>query len=185
MELWVTWIIIIVVVLLVLYIILKYNGIIKLKNHIKNAFADIDVQMKLRFDLIDNLVSTVKWYKIHEQETLISLAQARTSFLNAKNDWEKLAADDAVSGTLKTLFAVSENYPELKANENFLQLQTELSDIENKIAAARRFFNACVKDYNTAIEMFPWNIIAKMFWFKEYEFFAIEESNKKVPEVKF
>jgi LemA protein len=105
--------------------------------------------------------------------------------MNAKNDSEKLAADDAVSGTLKSLFAVAENYPDLKANENFIQLQTELSDIENKIAAARRFFNSCVKDYNTAIESFPSNIIAKIFGFKEYDFFAIESKEKEVPQVKF
>lgn len=182
---WVTWIILIVLAVLVLYVVLRYNSLIKLRNCIKNAFADIDVQMKLRFDLIDNLVNTVKWYKIHEQETLTSLTQARTSFMNAKNDSEKLAADDAVSGTLKSLFAVAENYPDLKANENFIQLQTELSDIENKIAAARRFFNSCVKDYNTAIESFPSNIIAKIFGFKEYDFFAIESKEKEVPQVKF
>ena len=103
----------------------------------------------------------------------------------AKNDSEKLAADDAVSGTLKTLFAVAENYPDLKANENFLQLQSELSDIENKIAAARRFFNSCVKDYNTAIESFPSNLIAKAFGFKHYDFFAIESKEKEVPQVQF
>jgi len=185
MQLWVTWIIIIVLVVLCLYLIIGYNNLVKLKNCIKNAFADIDVQMKLRFDLIDNLVNTVKWYKIHEQETLTSLTQARTSFLNAKNDSEKLAADDAVNGTLKSLFAVAENYPDLKANENFIQLQTELSDIENKIAAARRFFNSCVKDYNTAIESFPSNIIAKAFGFKQYDFFAIADKEKETPKVNF
>lgn len=179
------WIILIVIAVICLYLILGYNNLVKLKNCIKNAFADIDVQMKLRFDLIDNLVNTVKGYKIHEQETLTSLTQARTSFMNAKNDSEKLAADDAVSGTLKTLFAVAESYPELKANENFIQLQTELSDIENKIAAARRFFNSCVKDYNTAIESFPSNLIAKAFGFKHYDFFAIESNEKEVPKVQF
>lgn len=185
MQLWALWIIIIVLVLLVLYVIFGYNNLVKLRNCIKNAFADIDVQMKLRFDLIDNLVNTVKWYKIHEQETLTSLTQARTSFMNAKNDSEKLAADDMASNTLKSLFAVAESYPDLKANENFLQLQSELSDIENKIAAARRFFNSCVKDFNTAVESFPSNVIAKMFGFKAYDFFAIESKEKEVPEVKF
>ena len=179
------WIILIVIAVICLYFILGYNNLVKLKNCIKNAFADIDVQMKLRFDLIDNLVNTVKWYKIHEQETLTSLTQARTSFMNAKNDSEKLAADDMASNTLKSLFAVAESYPDLKANENFLQLQSELSDIENKIAAARRFFNSCVKDFNTAVESFPSNIIAKMFGFKAYDFFAIESKEKEVPEVKF
>lgn len=180
------WIILWVILLFALYVVFGYNSLIKLRNCIKNAFADIDVQMKLRFDLVENLVNTVKWYKIHEQETLMNLTQARTNFLNAKTDSEKLAADNSVNSTLKTLFAVAESYPDLKANQNFIQLQTELADIENKIAAARRFFNSCVKDFNTAVESFPSNIIAKVFKFKQYDFFAIEDANeKKVPQVKF
>ena len=171
---------------IVLYIIVRYNALVRLKNHIKNSFADIDVQMKLRFDLIENLVSTVKWYASHEKETLENVTNARTSFLNAGSPNEKLAADNMLSWALKSLFAVSENYPDLKANQNFLQIQTELSDIENKIAAARRFFNSSINEYNSTIESFPTNIIAKLFGFKYEEFFAIKnEVEKEVPKVKF
>jgi len=182
-----TWgILIIVIVVLGLLVTLTYNKLVKLKNFIKNAFADIDVQMKLRFDLVENLVNTVKWYQIHEKSTLTELTKARSDFMNAKDDNAKLAANDQLSWTLKTLFAVAENYPDLKANQNFLQLQTDLSDIENKIAAARRFYNSCVKDFNTAVETFPSNIIAKMFGFKKDEFFAItNEEEKRVPKVQF
>lgn len=171
---------------IVLYIIVRYNALVRLKNHIKNSFADIDVQMKLRFDLIENLVSTVKWYASHEKETLENVTKARTSFLNAWSPNEKLAADNMLSWALKSLFAVSENYPDLKANQNFLQLQTELSDIENKIAAARRFFNSSINEYNSTIESFPTNIVAKIFGFKYEEFFAIKnEVEKETPKVKF
>ena len=171
---------------IVLYIIVRYNALVRLKNHIKNSFADIDVQMKLRFDLIENLVSTVKWYASHEKETLENVTNARTSFLNAGSPNEKLAADNILNWALKSLFAVSENYPDLKANQNFLQIQTELSDIENKIAAARRFFNSSINEYNSTIESFPTNIIAKLFGFKYEEFFAIKnEVEKEVPKVKF
>lgn len=181
-----TTIILIVSGVIVLFIVFKYNSLVKLRNNIKNSFADIDVQMKLRFDLIENLVNTVKWYASHEKETLSSLTEARTKFLNANEVNEKLAADNMLSGALKSLFAVSENYPDLKANQNFLQMQNELSDIENKIAAARRFFNSSVKEYNSSIESFPTNIIAKVFWFKYQDFFAIENpSEKAVPKVGF
>ncbi len=171
---------------IVLYIIVRYNALVRLKNHIKNSFADIDVQMKLRFDLIENLVNTVKWYATHEKETLENVTKARTSFLNAWSPNEKLAADNMLSGALKSLFAVSENYPDLKANQNFLQLQTELSDIENKIAAARRFFNSSINEYNSTIQSFPTNIVAKLFGFKYEEFFAIKnEAEKQAPKVQF
>ncbi len=171
---------------IVLYIIFRYNALVRLKNNIKNSFADIDVQMKLRFDLIENLINTVKWYAVHEKETLENVTKARTSFLNAWSPNEKLAADNMLSWALKSLFAVSENYPDLKANQNFLQLQTELSDIENKIAAARRFFNSSINEYNSTIQSFPTNIIAKLFGFKYEEFFAIKnETEKEVPKVKF
>lgn len=178
-------ILVIIIVLLVLLCIAKYNSLVSLKNAIKNAFADIDVQMKLRFDLVDNLVNTVKGYAIHEKDTLTQLTQARTNFMNATDENEKIAADNQLSWTLKTLFAVAENYPDLKANQSFLQLQSELSDIENKIAAARRFYNSTVKDFNTQVEIFPTNIVARLFWFKQNEFFKIQEEEKKVPEVKF
>lgn len=171
---------------IVLYIIYKYNTLIRLKNNIKNSFADIDVQMKLRFDLIENLVNTVKWYAIHEKETLTKLTQARTNFLSAWSANEKIEADNMLSWALKSLFAVSENYPDLKANQNFLQLQTELSDIENKIAASRRFFNSSINEYNSTIQSFPTNLIAKMFGFKNEDFFAIKDNKEKdVPKVNF
>lgn len=181
-----TTVILIIWWFIVLYMIVRYNALIKLKNNIKNSFADIDVQMKLRFDLIENLVSTVKWYATHEKDTLETLTKARTNFMNAWSTNEKLAADNMLSWALKSLFAVSENYPDLKANQNFLQLQTELSDIENKIAASRRFFNSNINEYNSSIQSFPTNIIAKLFGFKHEEFFSItDEKEKVVPKVNF
>lgn len=179
-------ILLIILWLIILYMIVKYNKLIRLKNNIKNSFADIDVQIKLRFDLIENLVNTVKWYASHEKETLTKLTEARTSFLNAWSAKEKLQADDMLTWALKNLFAVSENYPDLKANQNFLQLQTELSDIENKIAAARRFFNSSINEYNSTIQSFPTNIVAKLFGFKYEDFFAIKDNKEKeVPKVNF
>ncbi len=179
-------ILLIILWLIILYMIVKYNKLIRLKNNIKNSFADIDVQIKLRFDLIENLVSTVKGYASHEKETLTKLTEARTSFLNAWSAKEKLQADDMLTWALKNLFAVSENYPDLKANQNFLQLQTELSDIENKIAAARRFFNSSINEYNSTIQSFPTNIVAKLFGFKYEDFFAITDNKEKeVPKVSF
>lgn len=171
--------------LIVLYVIAQYNKLVKLKNNINNAFADVDVQMKLRFDLIENLVNTVKWYASHEKETLENLTQARTQFLSAGSQDDKLQADNMLSGALKSLFSVSENYPDLKANQNFLQLQNELSDIENKIAAARRYFNSSINEYNSSIESFPTNLIAGLFGFKYIEFFATDEAEKAVPKVSF
>jgi len=181
------WVIIIwILVILAWYIVVKYNKLVGLRNLVKNAFADIDVQMKMRFDLVENLVNTVKGYAIHEKDTLNQLTQARSGFMNATTESEKIAANNQLTGTLKTLFAVAENYPDLKANQNFIQLQTELSDIENKIAAARRFYNSSVKDYNTAREIFPNNIIANLFWFNQQDSFAIGNEEEKVaPKVQF
>ena len=152
-----------VVALLVIYLVTLYNGLVTLKNNRENAFADIDVQLLNRFDLVENLVSTVKGYAAHEKTTLQGLTDARTRFMSAQTVDAKLEASNQLTGALKSLFAVSENYPDLKANTNFLQLQNELSDIENKLAAARRFFNATTKEYNTAIQTFPGNLIAKHF----------------------
>ena len=152
-----------VVALLVVYLVTLYNGLVTLKNNRENAFADIDVQLLNRFDLVENLVSTVKGYAAHEKTTLQGLIDARTRFMSAQTVDAKLEASNQLTGALKSLFAVSENYPDLKANTNFLQLQNELSDIENKLAAARRFFNATTKEYNTAIQTFPGNLIAKHF----------------------
>jgi len=183
LSIW-AWIAIILWIV-VLYVIIKYNSLVRLRNNINNAFADVDVQMKLRFDLIENLVNTVKGYATHEKETLQNLTDARTKFLSAGSQNEKLEADNMLSGALKSLFAVSENYPDLKANQNFLQLQNELSDIENKIAAARRFFNSTINEYNSTIEAFPTNLIAGLLWFTYREFFATAENEKAVPKVNF
>lgn len=180
------WIIIVCIILIVIFVVAAHNGLIKLREAVKEALSDVDAQMQLRFDLVENLVNTVKGYAIHEKETLTQVIQARNMYMNAKTEWEKFAANDQLTGVLKTLFAVSESYPDLKANQNFLQLQSELSDIENKIAAARRFYNSSVKDYNTAIGVFPKNIVAKLFGFNEYDFFQItDEAAKKAPKVKF
>lgn len=170
---------------LLLYFIVSYNSLVRLANNINNAFADVDVQIKLRFDLLDNLINTVKWYASHEKETLEKLTDARTSFMHASSPQDKIAADGMLAGALKSLFAVSENYPDLKANQNFLQLQTELADIENKIAATRRFFNSAVNEYNSTVQSFPTNILAWLFWFSSREFFATQEAEKVVPKVAF
>ena len=184
LSIWV--VILIAAVILIAVIAWMYNWLVKLRQAVKEALSDIDAQMQLRFDLVENLVNTVKGYAIHEKETLTQVIQARNMYMNAKTEWEKFAANDQLTWVLKTLFAVSENYPDLKANQNFLQLQTELSDIENKIAAARRFYNSSAKDYNIAIWVFPKNIVAKLFWFKEYEFFKVtDEAAKKAPKVQF
>jgi LemA protein len=166
----------------VFYYISLYNTIVKLKTTRENAFSDIDVQMKMRFDLVDNLVNTVKGYAKHEKETLNDVIEARNKFTSAKNIKDKAEADNMLSGALKSIFALAESYPELKANQNFLQLQNELSDIENKIAAARRFFNATTKEYNTTIQQFPANVL---FHKTPESFFEGEEEIKKAPKVEF
>ena len=166
----------------------KYNGMITLRNKRNQSFSDIDVQLKQRFDLIPQLIESVKGYMKHEAGTLENVTKARTSFLNAGSTDEKVAADNMLSGALKSIFAVSENYPDLKASQNFLQLQSEMSDIENKLAAARRFFNNATTEFNTYIQMFPANIIAKNMGFSELELFKTDESREdlnKVPTVKF
>lgn len=174
------WIILWILAILVILVMSKYNTLVKLRNVRAQSFADIDVQLKLRFDLVPNLVSTVQWYMTHEKETLENVTKARTAFLNAWNDIDaKIAADKQLEGALKTIFAVSENYPDLKANTNFGQLQNELSDIENKIAASRRFFNNSTQEYNTYLQMFPNNIIAWMFNFKEENLFEIENASER------
>ena len=174
------WIVLGVVLFLLVIFVWKYNWIVKLKNVRKQAFADIDVQLKLRFDLVPNLVNTVKWYMDHEKETLEKVTNARTAFLNAWNDIDaKIDADNQLSNALKTIFAVSESYPDLKANTNFSQLQVELSDIENKIAASRRFFNNSTQEYNTYIEIFPNSIVAWMFSFKEEKLYEIENPTER------
>ncbi len=171
---------------IVLYVILAYNGLVRLRQQGREAESDIDVQLKRRFDLIPNLMETVRGYLTHERETLESVTKARTQFMAAKNTREQMAADDFLTNTLKTLFAVSENYPDLKANANFLDLQRELADTENKIQAARRFYNANVRDLNIRIEQFPTNLIAENFGFQKMEFFEAEAPEERQPvKVKF
>jgi LemA protein len=170
---------------LVLYFILGYNSLVVLKNRAKNAWAQIDVQLKRRIDLIPNLVETVKGYAKHEKQTLQSITEARNMLNKAQTIKEKAKANSALESTLKTLFAVVENYPKLKANENFMMLQEELAGTENKIAYSRQFYNDAVMMLNTRIETFPTNIIAKIFGFKKAELFEITEEERKAPKVKF
>src|SRR3989344_2361151 len=152
-----------------------YNSLVSLKNRAKEAWADIDVQLKRRYDLIPNLINTVKGYMTHERETLEKITQARTAAMSAGTLAERAKDENMITGALKSIFALAENYPDLKANQNFMELQRELSDTENKIQAARRFYNTNVRDLNTMIESFPQNIIASIFKFEQGEFFELAE----------
>ncbi|MFA5432579.1 MAG: LemA family protein [Candidatus Paceibacterota bacterium] len=181
----ITAIVILCVALVALYIVALYNGLITLRNRVKEAFSDIDVQLKRRYDLIPNLIETVKGYASHEKETFNMVIEARSKAMGATGVKEKGEAENALSGTLKSLFALSENYPELKASVNFLELQKELTDTEDKIQASRRFYNGNVLDFNTKLEMFPTNMIAQMLGFKLSEFFVAEEGEKVAPKVSF
>jgi len=174
----------IIVAVVVLWVIVVFNSFIRLINRAKEAWADIDVQLKRRYDLIPNLIESVKGYVAHEKETLQKVTEARTIAMGAGSIAEQGQAENMLTGALKSLFAVSENYPDLKANQNFLDLQNELSDTENKIQAARRFYNANVRDLNTKIETFPPNVIAKMFNFKQREFFELEDGSEEREPVK-
>lgn len=178
-------IILIVLGLLVVYVIYAYNRFVSLRNKTEEAWADIDVQLKRRYDLIPNLVETVKGYATHEREAFENVTQARAQALSAEqsqNPAEIAKAENMLSGTLKTLFAVAEAYPDLKANENFGKLQQELADTENKIQASRRFYNGNVRDWNTSIESFPSNVIARMFKFSLREFFELGENEQAARE---
>ncbi len=179
------WILISIVVLIVLYLIFTFNRLIVLKNRINNAWAQIDVQLKRRFDLIPNLVETVKGYAKHEKSTFTELTKARAMMANATSMSDKSKADNMITGALKSLFAVTENYPELKANENFMQLQEELSGTESKIAYSRQFYNDSVLSFNNLIHTFPPNIIANMFGFKEKEFFETKGVEREAVKVQF
>ncbi len=180
------WIILGVILIFIFWLIAVYNGLIKLKNRTKEAWADIEVQLKRRHDLIPNLIETVKGYATHERELFEKVTKARAQAMQATSPEEKGKAENALSNTLKSLFAVAENYPDLKASENFAKLQDELSDTENKIQAARRFYNGNVRDFNTKLETFPTNLIANQLNFHKFDFFEIEdEKEKEVPSVKF
>ncbi len=176
-----------VIVASALWLIAIYNRLILMRNRAKEALSDIDVQTKRRYDLIPNLVETVKGYMSHEKDVLENVTKARTSAMDTTgNPLEKAKQENMLSGTLKTLFAVSENYPDLKANTNFLELQRELSDTENKIMASRRFYNSTVQDLNTSIQSFPNNIVAGAFNFHEEKFFEVTSDEEREPvEVSF
>ncbi|MDO8618165.1 MAG: LemA family protein [Candidatus Uhrbacteria bacterium] len=181
-----TLIVLIVAVLIILWLIWTYNRLIQLRNQTDEAWSDIDVQLKRRYDLIPNLINTVKGYATHESTVFEKVTQARAQAINAGNPHDKMAAENMLTGALKSLFAVSEAYPDLKANQNFLKLQDELSDTENKIQASRRFYNGNVRDLNTSLQSFPTNVIGSLFQFKPREFFEIENAQERqVPEVKF
>ena len=160
-----------------IWVIAAYNRFISLRNRTEEAWADIDVQLKRRYDLIPNLINTVKGYAAHEQQTLARVTEMRSQAMQAGTLEERSKSENMLTDALKSLFAVSENYPDLKANENFLELQRELSDTENKIQAARRFYNGNVRDLNTALETFPQNIVGNLFNFSKRDFFEIEESS--------
>ena len=180
------WIILAIVVAIALWLIWTYNGLIRLRNQMQEAWSDIDVQLKRRHDLIPNLINTVKGYAAHESNVLTQVTQARASAMSAGNAQEKLAAENMLSQTLKSLFAVVENYPDLKANQNFLRLQDELSDTENKIQAARRFYNGNVRDFNSQLQSFPTNVIGSTLHFRAREFFELAgDAEREVPIVQF
>jgi len=181
-----TWIILAVIAIVVVWVIAAFNGFVVLKNRAKEAWADIDVQLKRRYDLIPNLVETVKGYATHERELFEKVTQARASAMSAQGLPQKAEAENQLSNTLKSLFAVSENYPDLKASTNFLELQRELTDTEDKIQAARRFYNTNVRDFNIKIESFPDNVIASVFGFKQMELFQTANETERQPvSVKF
>lgn len=179
-------IILIIVVALAILMVFIYNSLIKLRNRAKEAWADIDVQLKRRYNLIPNLVETVKGYASHERELLENVTKARTAAMGAQTVEEHGQTENMLTGALKSLFAVSENYPDLKASQNFLELQRDLRDTEDKIQAARRFYNTNVRDLNIKIESVPSNIIASMFSFKQMELFELNEAEQReTPKVEF
>lgn len=173
-----------IVVLLVLWLVSSYNGFVRLRNKSEEAFSAMDVSLKKRYDLIPNFVETVKGYAKHEQDTLQAVINARNMAMNANSPEQKIVNDNALSGTLKSLFALTESYPDLKANQNFLSLQNQLSRIEEEIAGSRRYYNGVVNKYNTKTEMFPGNILASLFGFKRKPLYEVnseaERENVKV-----
>jgi len=177
--------IIVVGIILVLYFIATYNSLIILKTRIQEALSGIDVQLKRRADLIPNLVETVKGYAKHEKEVFENVTKARSALLSASSLSEKADANNQLSGALKSLFAVAESYPELKASTNFQDLQRQLEDTEDKVAYSRQFYNSNVLDFNAKVQVFPTNIIANMFGFKSFDFFQATEEERKKVDVKF
>ncbi len=180
-----TTILIVLVLLIVVYVVGVYNGLVVLRTRIQEAFSNIDVQLKRRADLIPNLVETVKGYAKHEKEVFLNVTKARTSLMSAKSLPEKAEANNQLTTALKSLFAVAEAYPDLKASSNFQELQQELEDTEDKVAYSRQFYNSNVLDYNAKIQMFPSSILANMFGFKSYEFFQTANEDREKVTVKF
>ena len=178
------WTTVAVIVVILLYVIAVYNGLIARRNQVREAWATVDTQLKRRYDLIPNLIETVRSAAKHEKETLAELTQARTMAMS-ENGIASADAQNKISQTLKSLFAVAENYPELKANQNFLELQQELADTETKIQSARQFYNTVVMGLNTQIEQFPSNLIANMFGITPEKMFEIQDNEKTAPKVKF
>lgn len=174
----------IVIIVLAIIAIVLFNGLVKSRNQVDEAWSDINVQLKRRYDLIPNLVETVKGYASHESGVFEKVTAARTAAMGAGTLDDKAKQENVLSGTLKSLFAVAEAYPELKANQNFMQLQGDLTDTEDKIQAARRFYNGTVRDFNTKIQTFPGNIFASMFGFTKREFFGIDENGPEAQPVK-
>lgn len=179
------WIIIGIIVVIIIALVLLFNSFISARNRLKNAWSQIDVQLKRRFDLIPNLIESVKGYAKHEKSVFEEVTRARAAILKAGNVQEQAQAQNMLTGALKSLFAVAENYPDLKASQNFLMLQEELSGIEGKIAFARQFYNDSVLSYNNAIQTFPGNLVANMFGFKEETFFEIETQSREPVKVQF
>ena len=184
-----SWVVLGVIAVIVVWAISIYNRLVAMRQRTNQAFADIDVQLKQRHDLVPNLIETVKGYAAHERGTLEAVVQARNAAIAAPGVEQKVAAENVLTGALRQLFALSENYPDLKANANFQQLQSDLSDIENKLAAARRFFNNAVQEYNTGIQQFPAVLMAGALGFTQKEFFDVGVDERKVleqaPQVKF
>ena len=181
-------IVIVVVVILAAWLVSMYNSLVKMRNNRENAFADIDVQLKQRHDLVPQLVETVKGYAAHEKDTLERVINARNGAIGAKTIDEKIVAENALSSALSGLKITLEAYPDLKANQNFLQLQEEIADLENKLSSVRRYFNSATKEYNNAVETFPSNILAGMFGFRKEVMFDLGEQRaalEKAPKIKF
>jgi LemA protein len=176
---------VVLVVLIGIYLMVSYNGLVSLRNKIENAWAQIDVQLRRRYDLIPNLVETVKGYASHERETLDAVVKARNAGISAAGPHDQAEAENQISGALRQLFALSEAYPDLKANQNFGQLQEELTGTEGRIAYARQFYNDTVYRYNTKIQSFPQNILANMFRFREREYFQADDESRGPTRVTF
>ena len=179
------WIVLTAIILFLLWLVAVYNGLIGQKNRTQEAWSDIDVQLKRRYDLIPNLIETVKGYAKHEKSVFEEVTKARTAAMQANGLENKAEKENALSQTLKSIFAVAENYPDLKANQNFLNLQENLTDTEDKIEASRRYYNGNVRDFNIKIQVFPNNIFARRLGFKEFELFEAASGEKQAPKVDF